>query len=96
MNFLLLYGRPPPSLLQYVPKTAKVQSVEDSLYERDRMKLLRDHLNLARDKMKFFAEKRTNRKFEVGDLVLLKLQPYRQISVRSALPQKLAAILWSL
>lgn len=43
-----LYERPPPSLLQSVPKTAKVQSVEDTLYEKDRvLKLLKDHLNLA-------------------------------------------------
>lgn len=38
-----LYERPPPSILQYVPKTAKVQAVEDSLYDRDRvMNLLKD------------------------------------------------------
>lgn len=54
--------------------------------------LLKGHLNLARDKMKFFADKRrSNRPFEVEDYGLLKLQPYKQSSMRSSLPQKLAA-----
>lgn len=36
------------------PKTTKVQTIEDNLYERDRMiKLSKDYLYNARDKMKF-------------------------------------------
>lgn len=89
----VVYGRSPPSLLQYIPKTARVQAVEDELYARDRtIKLLKDHLSLAQERMKHYADKkRSEMHFEVGDWVLLKLQPYKQISVRGAMPQKLAA-----
>lgn len=89
--FKVVYGRPPLTL-QYVPKTAKVQSMEGLLYDRDRVrKILLDNLTKAQNRMKFFADRhRTDRKFEVGDLVLLKLQPYKQTSVRGVMPQKLS------
>lgn len=39
-------------MLQYVPRTTKMQVVEDTLYDIDRIiKLLKDHLNHARNKM---------------------------------------------
>lgn len=81
------------SVLQSLPYTAHVQAIEDLLYDRDKtLKLLKDHLQLAQERMKYFADKeRTERHFEVGDLVLLKLQPYRQLLVRSTMPQKLSA-----
>lgn len=86
-----MYG--PPTLLQYVPNTAKVQSVEDSFLDRDKAnKLLHDHLIAARDRMKYYADRgRTERQFTIGDWVLLKLQSYRQVLVHGHLPQKLAA-----
>lgn len=89
----IVYDRPPPTLLQYVPTTAKVQAVEDYLYNRDRVKkLLMDNLVKARDRMKSFAYRhRTERHFEVAERVLLKLQPYRQKTVRWALPQKMSS-----
>lgn len=75
-----VYNRPPPTLLQYIPKTAKVQFVENHLYDRDKIKkLLQDNLVKARDRMKMYAGKhQTKCSFEVGDKVLLKLQLYRQ------------------
>lgn len=87
-----LCGRSPPSMLQYVPITTKVQAVEDTLYDKDRIiKLLKDNLNHAKNKIKFFADKkRSTRCLEVGDFALLKLQPYKQTSLKSAMPQKLA------
>lgn len=88
----VVYGCPPPSMLNYIPKTAKAQAVEDYLFDRDWMKkLLMDNLTKAGDHMKSFADKhRTERVFEVGDVVLLKLQPYRQPTVRGAMPHKLS------
>lgn len=35
-----LYGRSPPTILQYVSKIARVQSVEDTLYEREKFKMV--------------------------------------------------------
>lgn len=89
----VVYGRPPPSLLRYVPKTARVQSLEDTLYDRDQvLKLLKNHYVKSQAKMKQYADKRrTEREFEVGEFVLLMLQPYRQKSIRESTPMKLSA-----
>lgn len=46
--------------------------------------LLKHHLTCAQNRMKKTADlKRTRRSFQIGDLVLLKLQPYAQKSVVS-------------
>lgn len=46
------------------------------------LQLLKYHLSQAQHKMKENADKhRTEREFQVGDLVYIKLQPYRQNSV---------------
>ena len=47
-----LYGKAPPIVVSYTPKTAKLQAVEDDLLERDAtLKLLKDNLVLAQDRM---------------------------------------------
>jgi len=47
----------------------------------------------ARNRMKKIADRRrTEREFKEGDLVFLKLQPYRQISVGGRRPQKLSPL----
>lgn len=44
--------------------------------------LLQDNLCKAQERMKYYADKRrSNRTFQVGDMVYLKLQPYRQTYV---------------
>lgn len=95
MGFTLyevVFGHP-PSLLQYVPKIAKVQAVENQLYDRDQVKkLLMDNLIKARDRMKLFANRHhTESSFMVGDRVLLKLQPYMQRTTRGSMLQKLSS-----
>ncbi|XP_070051678.1 uncharacterized protein [Nicotiana tomentosiformis] len=46
------------------------------------LQLLKDNLSKAQERMKFFVDnRRTDREFQVGDLVYLKLQPYRQTSI---------------
>ena len=53
--------------------------------------LLRKQLLKAQDQTKIQADKkRTERKFEVGDLVFLKLQPYLQQSIERRGNQKLS------
>lgn len=87
-----VFGRKPPTLLQYIPQTAKVKAVEEVLLDRDQVnKVLKDNLHLARERMKLQVDKhRTERSFEINDWVLLKLQPYRQISVKGAVLQNLS------
>lgn len=73
----VVYGRRHLALIQYIPKTVKLQAIENALMDRDQIsKLLKDNLAIARERMKSYADKkRSERTFEVGDWVLLKLQP---------------------
>ncbi|KAJ8751836.1 hypothetical protein K2173_026032 [Erythroxylum novogranatense] len=90
--FQAVYGIPPPSLLRYVPRTARVEAVDSFLRERDDMlKELKITLKQARDRMKSLADQhRRDVEFEVGDYVYLKLQPYRQSSVAFRASMKLS------
>lgn len=89
----IVYGRPSPSLHQYAPKTARVQAMEDSLFDRDQiLKLLKDHYVKAQQIMKWYEDKRrSERQFEVETSVQLKLQSYEQSSIKRSLTSKLAA-----
>ena len=91
--FRALYGRDPPPLIRYTKGLATVSAVEQLLVDRDdilddlRMNLLR-----AQQKMKVQADqKRRDEEFGEGDMVFLKLQPYRQRSLAKRRFEKLAA-----
>ncbi|KAH0758842.1 hypothetical protein KY290_022335 [Solanum tuberosum] len=60
-----------------------VQAAEDVIMQRQQfLQLLKDNLHAAQARMKFFAgNRRTDKEFAVGDLVYLKLLPYRQTSL---------------
>ena len=90
--FEAVYGQPPPVHLPYLPGESKVAVVARSLQERENMLLvLKFHLLRAPHRMKQFADShRTERSFEIGDLVFVKLQPYRQGSVVVRSNHKLA------
>ncbi|KAB1225090.1 Transposon Tf2-9 polyprotein [Morella rubra] len=46
------------------------------------LQLLRENLHRAQNRMKKYADlKRTDREFNIGDFVYLRLQPYRQMSL---------------
>ncbi|XP_026396821.1 uncharacterized protein LOC113291510 [Papaver somniferum] len=80
--FQALYGYAPPHLVFPIPSSTSVATVENYLQERDIMlQLLKEELSKAQSRMKFFADKnRSDRNFEMGDLVFLKLQPYMKTS----------------
>jgi hypothetical protein len=65
------------------------QEVQVTIAEKDHMlKTLQHNLTQAQNRMKKFADmKRTERTFEVGDMVYLKMQPYREtaLGLRNAL-----------
>lgn len=65
--------------------------VEHELRDRDSMlQLLRFHLYRAQHRMVQMAnKKRSDRSFEVGVWVFVKLQPYRQVSAREMGSKKL-------
>ncbi|KAJ4801510.1 polyprotein [Rhynchospora pubera] len=82
--FQALYGYAPPQLPLGSPPKSTIEAVNEMMKERHQWIVeLKEQLKKSQDRMKKWAdEKRTERKFSVGDWVYLKLQPYRQISVQ--------------
>ncbi|KAD7477122.1 hypothetical protein E3N88_00258 [Mikania micrantha] len=91
--FEVVYGRRPPSILQFIPGEVRVESVARELQDRDEaLRQLKVHLSNAQSTMKLQADKhRRDVQFMVGDWVYVKLKPYRQLSVSQRIHQKLAA-----
>jgi hypothetical protein len=97
--FEAVYGQKPLSVLSYLPGTSKVQAVDQTLTVRgDILRTLKENLVMAHNRMKQQADQgRSERQFEEGDQVFLRLQPYKQNfpqgrAVSEASPQ----ILWPL
>lgn len=87
-----LYGREPPLLVASPPSAATPPKVADLIKQRGTLLVeLRANLQRAQQRMAESANKhRRHVEFEEGDLVWLKLQPYRQHSVARPLSAKLA------
>jgi hypothetical protein len=89
--FKALYGREPPYLTRYEPQVNDPPALQEELMERDKiLQQLKSNLERAQQYMKKQADKhRSDITLQVGDLVLVKLQPYRQQSVALRKNQKL-------
>lgn len=87
----VVYGQAPPLHLPYLPGESKSATVDRSLVAREEaMKLLKYHLLRAQNRMKQYADlRRSDREFKIRDYVFLKLQPYRQHSLRNQAHHKL-------
>ncbi|RVW68729.1 Transposon Tf2-12 polyprotein [Vitis vinifera] len=89
--FQALYGRLPLSIPHYADGLSRVNKVDQSLLTRDEvLQQLKTNLELAATRMKHVADQKREVEFQIGDLVLLKLHPYRQHSVFKRAHQKLA------
>ncbi|KAA0040204.1 ty3-gypsy retrotransposon protein [Cucumis melo var. makuwa] len=90
--FQVVYGKKPPALLSYGSMQSKNSTVEEMLQERDEiLSALRDHLRLAQEQMKDYADrKRRHVEYCVGDFVFLKIRPYRQLTLRRKQNEKLS------
>jgi hypothetical protein len=78
--FEALYGYPPPQIHEIViPDNVSLETQETLMTQEQMIKSLQQNLAYAQHKMKKFADrKRTPRTFEIGDMVYLKMQPYRE------------------
>ncbi|KAA3467300.1 reverse transcriptase [Gossypium australe] len=68
----------------YLVGISPIGNVDRKLQQREAVrKLLKFHLKRVQDRMKYLANrKRSGREFQVGDFVYLKLQPYRQHTIK--------------
>ena len=89
--FEVLYGHPPKHFGLSDAVVSSVPDVESMLAERATMvAVVRQHLLRAQQRMKHQADKkRSDRKFNVGDHVYLRLQPYVQSSLAPRAHNKL-------
>ncbi|KAJ0087843.1 hypothetical protein Patl1_32637 [Pistacia atlantica] len=73
----------PPTLLSYVPGTAKVVAAEQQFFEHDLIiKEVKAKIASAQNRMKkIYDRKHEEEEFEIGDWVYLKLQAYQQHSL---------------
>lgn len=90
--FKVMYEREPPRLVTYDRGTAHMFEVDRFLRERDQVpEDLRVQLLRAQQIMKAQADQKLrNVVLEVGDMVFLKLPPYRQSTVAKRANRKLA------
>ncbi|WVZ14811.1 hypothetical protein V8G54_012377 [Vigna mungo] len=79
----IVYGQTPRNHLPYLPGESRV--------ELEILKLAKFHMKRAQERMKKFADKhKFEREFHIGDLVYVKLHPYKQIFVAFRSNVKLA------
>ncbi|KAL6182484.1 hypothetical protein ACLB2K_043903 [Fragaria x ananassa] len=82
--FQALYGYQPPSVVPYLPGSTTVEKVDKQLRNRDELlALLKRNIIVAQARMKvFYDKKHSEMEFAVDDWVYLKLQHYKQQSVK--------------
>ncbi|GJW99634.1 retrotransposon-related protein [Tanacetum coccineum] len=88
----VVYGQAPPDHITYTNGESLVDVVDRSLSAREAaIDLLKFHIKRSQNRMKSLADKhRSDREFEEGVWVYLKLQPYRQATLRQGKQHKLS------
>ncbi|KAG6479508.1 hypothetical protein ZIOFF_062974 [Zingiber officinale] len=87
-----MYGRSPPRLSSYLVCTSHIESVDQELQTREQLlKNLRGNLFAAQNHLKLqYDSSHREVRFEIGDMMLSKLQSYRQVSLASKNHSKLS------
>ncbi|KAF7154542.1 hypothetical protein RHSIM_Rhsim01G0254600 [Rhododendron simsii] len=90
--YQVVYGQVPPSHIHYILGSSNIAAIDQWGQDRKAtLRLLKEHLTQAQNRMKQQADKhRTERVFEVGGWVYLRLQPYKQTSLQVRSNVKLA------
>lgn len=90
--FQALYGRKPHAIPDFIPGSTDLVTLQESLQLRQEViTLLKRNLKKSRQQMEVQSnKKRRDFTFNTGDLVLLRLQPYRQTTVHRHTSQKLS------
>lgn len=88
-----LYGKDPPSMNYHQAQKSSIASIDEFMRNRAELQtLLKRNLVKAQERMKHYADKkRSEREFNEGEEVFLKLQPYKQHSLKDSRVEKLAA-----
>lgn len=91
--FKAVYEREPPTLMGFESGSTSNADLEKRIQERyNHLELIRQHLHKAQQTMKDRVDgHRRDVKFAVGDMVFLKLCPYRQQTLARRVNEKLAA-----
>jgi transposase InsO family protein len=77
--FQALYGYPPPMLSEFsIPIQGDTEAQDFLMVRQQMLTHLKENLSQAQARMKKYADlKRTERKLDIGDMVYIKMQPYR-------------------
>ena len=91
-QFQALYGSLPPTIPAYSKGSTSIQALDDALTERDALlRFLKENLCQAQHRMTQKANAhRRELQLNIGDCMLVRLQPYRQTSLAQRASQKLA------
>jgi hypothetical protein len=83
-SFRALYNYDPLYFVETDFGDSRAPMVQDWVQQsQDILREMTDHLQRAQNQQKIQADKhRVERTFEVGDLVYLRLQPYRKASIK--------------
>jgi hypothetical protein len=89
--FIYLYNYDPLSFVDIAFGDSRAHMVQDWVHQsQDILRELKDHLKREQNQQKVQPDKhKVERTFEVGELVYLRLQPYRQDSIKRSGAEKL-------
>ncbi len=89
--FMALYSYEAPSFMDLVLGDSRVPKEKHFLQDsQDILRVLKKNIQQAQNQQKLYGDQHwIERSFEVGDMVYLRLQPYRQSSLKKSGPEKL-------
>jgi hypothetical protein len=94
--FEAVYGYPPPQISEIMISRPESTAYEFLQQKQTMIAKPKENLAQSQARIKKFADKnRSERKFELGDLVYLKLQPYRHSALNLHNNLKLSTMHWS-